>query len=89
MNRRMRILRNVGIAVGAFLVLAVVATILVVRSGRFREYVRQRIVTATEDGTGGRVEVGAFSFDWTHLSAVVTNFVIHGNEPAGAAPYLC
>jgi len=88
MNRRMRILRNVGIAVGAFLVLAVVATILVVRSGRFREYVRQRIVTATEDGTGGRVEVGAFSFDWTHLSAVVTNFVIHGNEPAGAAPYL-
>jgi translocation and assembly module TamB len=88
MTRRMRIFRNVGIGLAASVTLVVVAAILVVRTDWFRNYVRQKIITATEQGTGGRVEVGSFAFDWTHESATVTDFVIHGNEPAGSAPYL-
>src|SRR5580704_11143933 len=88
MSRPLRILRNVAIGLAGFVILVVVAGILVVRTDWFRNYVRQKVTTATEEATGGRVEIGSFAFDWTHLSATVTDFVIHGNEAAGAAPYL-
>ena len=88
MTRRMKLLRNVGFGLVAFVLLVAVGAMVVVRTEWFRNYVRGKIVTATEEGTGGRVEIGSFSFDWTHLSAVVTNFVVHGTEPAGAPPYL-
>jgi len=39
-------------------------------------------------GYGGKVDLGAFSFDWKRLRAVVTDFVIHGDEPAGSAPFV-
>ncbi len=88
MSRPMRILRNVGIGLAGFAMLVLVAGILIVRTDWFRNYVKEKVIVATEEGTGGRVEIGSFSFDWTHLSAVLTNFVVHGNEPAGSAPYL-
>ena len=75
-------------ALAAFTALLSVAAILVVRTGWFRNAVRQKIITAVAEGTGGRVEIGSFSLDWPHLDAQVTDFVIHGSEPAGAAPYL-
>jgi translocation and assembly module TamB len=84
----MRILRNVAVGLVVFVALLAVTGVLVVHTQWFRDYVRQKIITATEEGTGGRVEIGSFSFDWSHLSAVITNFVIHGNEPAGSPPYL-
>ena len=85
MTRRNRILRNIGVLVGLALVIGIVAT-QIVQTTWFRDYVRQRIITATEDATGGKVEAEAFSFDWTHLQAVVTNFVIRGTEPPASAP---
>lgn len=88
MTRRMRTLRNVVTGLAAFAVLAVLAGILAVRTEWFRNYVRHKVITATEDATGGRVGIGSFAFDWTHLSATVTDFVIHGNEPVGSPPYL-
>src|SRR6266700_2419296 len=88
MSRPMRILRNVAIGLGAFVVLLVFAAIVVVQTDWFRAYVKQKIITATEEGTGGKVELGTFSFEWRHLHAMVTGFVIHGNEPAGAAPFV-
>lgn len=88
MTRRTRILRNVGIGLAAFVMLVVVGGILVVRSEWFRNYLRQKVVAATEEGTGGRVQSGPFSFDWTHLRATITDFVIHGGEPAGSLPFV-
>jgi translocation and assembly module TamB len=88
MSRRARIFRNIAIGLSALIVVVVVSAIMVVRTAAFREFVKTRIITATEEGTGGNVEIGSFSFEWSHLRAIVTNFVIHGHEPAGAAPYL-
>ena len=88
MSRGARILRNVGIGFAAFLVLILVSTILVVQTDWFRNFVRQKIISATEEGTGGKVDIGSFTFDWRHLRAAVTDFVIHGKEPAGAAPFV-
>jgi translocation and assembly module TamB len=88
MSGRTRILRNAAIGLAALIVLLVVGTIITVRTDWFRNFVRQKIITATEDGTGGKVEIGSFEFAWSRLRAVVTDFVIHGNEPAGAAPFV-
>lgn len=74
---------------GGFLALAVILTIaavLVARSQWFRDQVRERIVFEVEKATGGQVEVGGFDFDWSGLRATVSNFVLHGKEPAGAPP---
>jgi translocation and assembly module TamB len=65
------------VATGAFFAL---------RSNWFLEKVRERIVNAAETATGGRVELGSFSFDLRRLRAEVHNFVIHGAEPAGRPP---
>lgn len=64
------------------------AGLLVVRSGWFRELVRQRIITEVEAATGGRVEIGNFSFKWETLTATVSPFILHGTEAAASAPLL-
>jgi translocation and assembly module TamB len=88
MSRTKKIIRSALIAAGALVALLIVAVLVVPRTDRFRNYVRNQIVKATEDSTGGRVEVGSFDFDLSRMRALVTGFVIHGNEPAGAAPFL-
>src|SRR5579859_5829501 len=88
MTRPMKIARNTAIGIAALVVFLLAGAILTVRTEWFRNYVKQKIVTATEDGTGGKVEIRSFAFDWTHLRAVVDDFVIHGNEPAGADPFV-
>lgn len=87
MSRKARILR-IGIVLLGLVLVVAVAAVIVVQTDWFSNYVRQKIITATETGTGGRVEIDSFSFSPLRLEAVVTNFVIHGKEPAGAAPWL-
>jgi translocation and assembly module TamB len=70
------------------LVVCAVAGFLVVRSGWFREAVRQRIVREVESATGGKVEVGNFSFKWETLTAKISPFVLHGTEAASETPLL-
>src|SRR5205085_11205590 len=88
MSKPARIIRNIAIGVVALLIVLTAAAILVVQTDWFRAYVKQKIITSTEDSTGGRVDLDSFAFDWRHMRAVVTGFVIHGNEPVGAAPFL-
>jgi translocation and assembly module TamB len=73
----------VGLMIMAFL-----AGIVIVRTDWFRNMVREKIVTAVEEATGGKVDIVSFSFDWRHLRALVGGFAIHGLEPATAAPLL-
>jgi translocation and assembly module TamB len=86
MSRPMRIFRNVGIALVVLIVVLGIAAILLVQSAWFQNYLKQTIITTTEDSTGGKAEIGTFHFEWRHLTAVATDFVIHGTEPAGTAP---
>ena len=88
MSSRARIIRNIAIGLAAFLAAVVIVTVMVVQTGWFRDFVKQKIVTAVEEGTGGRVEIGSFLFDPIRLRAVINDVVIHGNEPPGSAPYL-
>jgi translocation and assembly module TamB len=90
MSRAPRSRRKIALIVAASIaglaVVLFVAAIIVVQSGWFRNMVRGKLVSAVEEATGGRAEVGSFSFDWTHLRAVVHDLVLHGSEPPGAAP---
>src|SRR5258708_419795 len=88
MTRAHHLMRQCLVAAAILLVVCAVAALLVVRRGWFRELVRQRIVTEIEAATGGRVEVGNFSFKWETLTAKISPLVLHGMEPASEAPLL-
>ena len=87
MSKRGRRLRNIAIGIAALIIAIVIATLTVVRTEGFRNYVTRKIIASTEDSTGGRVEAGSIVFDGP-FHAIATNFVIHGKEPAGSAPFL-
>ena len=75
----------------ALLVLAalgVLAGVLVLRSGWFRERVRTRIVAEVSRATGGQVELGQFNFDWQRMVADVGPLIVRGKEPASERPFL-
>lgn len=88
MRRSVRITRDVLAGLLALAAIAVIAAIVVIHSGWFRTFAARRIVSELEDSTGGRVEIGAFDFDPSTLHATINNLVIHGREPAGAAPFV-
>ncbi|MBV8705586.1 MAG: hypothetical protein JO028_00240, partial [Acidobacteriaceae bacterium] len=83
MSRRKRILLTIAGSLAALVVVLVVAVILVLQSAWFSNYVREKIIAITEESTGGIAELGSFQFDWTHLTARIRNFVLHGTEPKG------
>jgi translocation and assembly module TamB len=70
----------------ALVILAGVAGLLVLRSAWFRQKVRERAIATIEEATGGRVEAGAFRFDWKRMRAEVDGLVLHGTEPSGKPP---
>jgi len=85
----MRTTRKLLAAVAAVCGVAVVilaGALYTLQTGWFRQRVRDKIVTAAEQATGGRVELGSFHYNWRALSAGFDGFVVHGTEPAGAAP---
>jgi translocation and assembly module TamB len=88
MSRRMKICRNVAIGMAALLLVLAVAALIVIRTRAFQNYVKEKIVAAIQNGTGGVTEIGSFRFDLSTLHAHVANLVIHGSEPAGIAPFV-
>lgn len=62
------------------------AGVIVVQTDWFKNRVRARIESVMARATGGRVEIGGFSYDWRNLSAEVSRLVVHGTEPASAPP---
>ena len=88
MSRTGKWIRNAVIGIVSLLVVLVIGLVIVVQTNWFRNYVREQIISATQDATGGRVELGAFNFDLSQLHATISGLVIHGNEPAGAAPFV-
>src|SRR5262245_34086160 len=87
MTLKKKLLR-IGAVLAGLLALIAICAAVAVQTDWFRNFVRRKIVTATETGTGGRVEIGSFSFSPWRLEAVVTDFVIHGKEPKDAAPFV-
>jgi len=83
-TRRAKWVLRVGIALVLLGAAAVVTFFVVIHTDWFKEKVRQRIIAEVEKSTGGRVEIGGFT--WHDMTAEMTRFVVHGKEGAGAAP---
>lgn len=86
MTRVRKIVLTVATSLSVLSTVLLIAGVIIVQTDWFRNMVRTKIVSAVEDATGGKAEIGAFAFDWHHLRADVRDFVIHGLEPAGSAP---
>ena len=63
-----------------------ISALIIVQTQWFSDMVRNKIVSTLEDSTGGRVEIGSFQFDPTHLTVRIRDLVLHGTEPKDAAP---
>ena len=88
MTRARHLTGQILTVAAVLLLICAVAALLIVRSGWFRELVRERIVTEIEAATGGHVEVGNFSFKWETLTAKISPLVLHGTEPESETPLL-
>jgi translocation and assembly module TamB len=83
-----RVILSIILGLFALVCIAFIAAIVTLRTDWFREKVRTKIISVAEQATGGRVEIGSFSYDWNQLTASVAPFVLHGTEPAGDPPLL-
>ncbi len=88
MSRRSRVLLAIGGSLAALILILVVTALMIVRTDRFRSFVREKIIAAIATSTGGRAEIGDFTFDPRDLRAHIEHLVVHGKEPPGAAPFL-
>ena len=86
MSRPVRIGLFAATGLLGLIVVLLLAGISILRSEWFFHRVRAGIVNETEKATGGKVELRDFRFDWRKLVAEADGLVIHGTEPAGAAP---
>jgi translocation and assembly module TamB len=83
-------LRHVPLAAAAAAVLLAVTLAGLyfwMSSAQFENLVRQRLVAAIEQSTGGRVEIASFHWRLFNLEADAGGLVIHGLEAPGEAPY--
>lgn len=81
-----KILLTVAASLVGLILVLVIASILVLRSSWFANFVREKIIAEVQESTGGTVDIGSFQFDWTHLTVRIRNFVLHGTEPKTADP---
>lgn len=88
MTRPAKILVRIGVSLAAIFLILIVAALIVVRTAWFQNFARTEIISLIEDSTGGRVEIGSFSFSLRHLNVTIKDFVLHGTEPPGVAPLL-
>src|SRR5436190_8156430 len=84
MTKRARILTIIGVSLAGLVLIAIVALLTVPRTEWFGEYLRRKIIASVEDSTGGKVDLGKFSFNWRTVT--IEGFVIHGTEPPGSVP---
>src|SRR5579875_242181 len=86
MSRRKKILIWIGAGIPGLLLVLIIASVIIISTPWFSNFVREKIISVTEESTGGVVEVGSFQFDWMHLTARIRNFVLHGTEPKDVDP---
>ena len=81
---RRRVITTLLVAV--LLLSGTIALTWYLRSPQFADFVREKVIAAIEDATGGRVELRAFRWNLSRLEFDADNLTVHGLEPAGDAP---
>jgi translocation and assembly module TamB len=77
----------IGAAIG-FVLLAIVGAITwYLRSPRFEDVVRRKVIATLEDATGGRVDLRSFHWNLKTLEFEADSVTIHGREGPDELPY--
>ncbi|HKV91915.1 MAG TPA: translocation/assembly module TamB domain-containing protein [Candidatus Angelobacter sp.] len=77
-----------GLAIAALVLLVLLGGLAIyLNSDSFRETVRARVIADLERATGGRVEIGSFTWKLSELQFEIHNLTIHGREAAYEVPY--
>ncbi len=76
----------VTLLAGVFLLACALGLAWYLRSPQFANLVREKVVAAIENATGGRVELGSFHWNLSRLEFEADNLTIHGLEPSAEAP---
>ncbi len=88
MKKRKKILLVLAASLAGLLLAIGIAAIVVVQTPWFANFVRQKVISALDDSTGGVTEIGSLEVDLRHLTVRIRNAVLHGKEPGGADPLL-
>jgi translocation and assembly module TamB len=78
----------VGASLGGLILLTILAALIIVQTAWFSNFVKNKIISAAEQSTGGVVQIGSFDVDVSHLTIRMRDLVLHGTEPASATPLL-
>ena len=79
--------RKFFIATGLLLIAFLIANGIYFSSQHFHNHVRQLVTAYLEQVTGGKVEMGDFQWDLSHLEFQIHNLTIHGLEGENEVPY--
>src|SRR5271157_2580175 len=77
----------IGAATGVVLLAIVFAIVWYLRSPRFEDVVRRRVIATLEDATGGRVDLRSFRWNLAKLEFEADDLTIHGREAPDQLPY--
>ena len=75
MSGRWRVLWISAASLVSLVILLLITALIAVQTGWFRNFVREKIVSAVEEAMGGKAEIGSFTFEVGRLRANVDNFV--------------
>jgi translocation and assembly module TamB len=79
--------RRLFLVAGAVMLALALAAGWYTRTDRFHTWLHDRVVTALEDATGGKVELGAFHMIPFRFRMEGRDLTIHGTEKAGSPPF--
>lgn len=88
MSKPAKIVAIVTGSIAGALVAVIIAAFILIHTSWFSSYVRGKIASTVEQATGAKANIGSFQVDWSSLTIHIRNFVVHGTEPATAAPLL-
>lgn len=83
-----QIFKRVALSALLLVVLAALASFLVLRSDAFHRYVLAQMVSRVEKATGGKVQIGDFTFHLSGLRVDLYRVAFHGAERSSAPPLL-
>src|SRR5689334_9300309 len=86
MTRKNRVILVTALSVCGLVLLLTLSASYVLRTNWVKDKVREKIVSAIEDVSGARVELGSFDYDWRTLSAEFKNLAVRGTEPETGPP---
>ncbi|MGH9397341.1 MAG: translocation/assembly module TamB domain-containing protein [Terriglobia bacterium] len=79
---------KIAIGLLVFLVVAGGVGLLILRSRSFHRYVLAQVIDRAEQATGGKVEIGDFTFHWSSLRLDFYRITLHGTEAHSDKPLL-